>query len=564
MQTRDRDFDAIVVGSGISGGWATKELTERGLKVLLIERGRDVVHGRDYVGEHQPPWQFPFRGVGDRHAYDKERPIQRTNYACTEGSDHFFVKDSENPYQQDPERPFNWIRGYHLGGRSLTWGRVVPRWGEVNFAENARDGLAVDWPIRYRDIQKWYDYVEDFAGVSGQTEVHYEAAPYGKYLPPIPMNCLEEHVALVLKERLPHIGIMSQPTTVLSREHRGRPACHFCGPCHRGCSTGSYFSSLSSTLPAAEATGNLTKVTDTIVAGLDYDPKTRRVVGIRTIDRNTRARHTYRSRIVFLNASTLGTTQVLLLSKSEMFPNGLANSSGVLGHYLMDHFTGPATLGTYDLFDDRMPIGNRPIGVYVPRFRNLKGKETNFYRGYGFQGGASRQSWTRGMSMPGFGKEFKQALRKPGPWTMLLSGFGECLPYYDNRVELDEKRVDQWGIPQLRIHFQWGENERKMATDMVEQGEAIHRAAGAIHVARFNQLVPGGATIHEMGTARMGCDPGTSVLNGFNQAHDVANLFVTDGACMTSSAAQNPSITYMALTARAADYAVTLLKSGEL
>ena len=564
MTTREQEFDAIVVGSGISGGWAAKELTEKGLEVLLIERGRNIVPGQDYTGEHQPPWHFPFRGVGDRRAYDRERPVQRQCYACTEGSDHFFVKDSEHPYQQDPQRPFSWIRGYHLGGRSITWGRVVPRWGEVNFAENARDGWAPDWPIRYNDIQKWYDYVEDFAGISGQTDVQYEAAPYGKYLPPIQMNCLEEHVAQVLKEKFPHIGMMSQPTAVLSRAHGGRSACHFCGPCHRGCSTGSYFSSLSSTLPAAEATGKLTKLTDTIVAGLDYDPKTRRVIGVRTIHSKSRVRGTYRSRIVFLNASTLGTTQILLLSRSEAFPNGLANSSGVLGHYLMDHVMGPATRGTYDLFNDRMPVGNRPIGIYVPRFRNLNGKETDFYRGYGFQGGAERLNWTRGMSMPGFGKNFKHALRGPGPWRFALSGFGECLPYYENRVELDEKRMDQWGIPQLRISFQWGENERRMAKDMLDQGEAIHRAAGAIHIERFSELLPGGLTVHEMGTARMGRDPKSSVLNGFNQAHDVPNLFVTDGACMASSAAQNPSITYMALTARSADYAITQLKSGAI
>ena len=555
-------FDAIVVGSGISGGWAAKELTEKGLKVLLIERGRTIVAPDDYTGEHKPPWEFPFRGFNDRRLYDKERPIQRQTYACAEGSEQFFVKDSEAPYQQDAERPFSWIRGNHLGGRSLTWGRVVPRWGRINFEENARDGLAPDWPIRYEDLRKWYDHVEEFAGVSGQTEIDFEAAPVGKYLPPLPMNCLEEHVADVMKAKF-SIGMVSAPTTVLSREHRGRPACHYCGPCHRGCATGSYFSSLSVTLPAAEATGRLTILTDSIVAGLDYDPKTRRIAGVRTINQNTRDRRIYRSRMVFLNASTLGTTQILLLSRSETFPRGLANSSGVLGRYLMDHVMGPATVGVYKMFEDRMPVGNRPTGIYVPRFRNLDGK-ADFHRGYGFQGSARRLNWTRGLTTTGYGAGLKRDLRGPGAWTMVLSGMGECLPYFDNRVELDEAKLDKWGMPQLRVSFQWGANERKLVADMLEQGEAIQRAAGAVEVRRITDVAAGGLAVHEMGTARMGRDPKTSVLNGFNQAHDVENLFVTDGACMTSSGAQNPSITYMALTARAADYAVTQLKLGTI
>ena len=557
-------FDAIVVGSGISGGWAVKELTEKGLKVLLIERGRNVVHGKDYVGEHKLPWDFPFRGVGDRHAYERERPIQhQVSYACTEGSDQFFVKDSEHPYQQDPKRPFSWIRGYHLGGRSITWGRHSPRWGELNFAENAKDGIAPDWPIRYADVEKWYDHVEGFIGVSGQTDFLFETSPYGKYLPPMPLNCIEEHISGVLKEQFPGIGLQPQATAVLTRPKDDRQPCHFCGPCHRGCSVGAYFSSLSSTLPFANKTGNLTTVTDTIVAGLDFDPLSRRITGVRTINSLTRERRTWNARIVFLNASTIPTTQIMLMSRSEAFPHGLANSSGVMGHYLMDHF-GVATRGTYEQFSDRLPIGNRPNGIYIPRFQNVGAREKDFHRGYGFTGGADRMSWTRGMSMPGFGKDFKAALRQPGPWTMTLSGMGECLPYHQNRIELDERKVDQWGLPQVAISFDWGENERKMAKDMLDVGEAIQRAAGAIKVERLDQMDVGGRTVHEMGTARMGRDPKTSVLNGFNQAHDVANLFVTDGACMASSASQNPSITYMALTARAADYAVSKMKVGDI
>lgn len=426
-----------------------------------------------------------------------------------------------------------------------------PRWPGTRLAD----------PLcRYRP---WYDHVEQFIGVSGQTEVLFETSPYGRYLPPMPLNCIEQHVSGVLSRDFPGMGLQPQATAVLTRPLGDRQACHFCGPCHRGCSIGGYFSSLSSTLPAAEKTGNLTKLTDTIVAGLDYDPITRRIVGVRTINQNSRQRQTFAGRIIFLNASTIATTQIMLMSRSETFPNGLANSSGVLGHYLMDHI-GVSTRGTYDLFSDHLPLGNRPNGIYIPRFQNVHGQQKDFYRGYGFTGGADRTNWTRGMSLPGYGKDLKATLRRPGPWTMTLSGMGECLPYRQNRVGLDEKNRDAWDLPQVAISFDWGDNERRMASDVLNTGEAIHKAAGAVRVERFDKMDLGGRGIHEMGTARMGRDPSTSVLNGFNQTHDIDNLFVTDGACMASSAAQNPSLTYMALTARAADYAVTRMKTGAL
>lgn len=559
-----QDFDAIVIGSGVSGGWAAKELTEKGLKVLLIERGRSITP-EDYQGEHKGPWEMPFRGLGDRRRYERDYAVQKSSVLFGEYNEQFFVKDSEHPYGQDPAAPFSWIRGYHLGGRSLTWGRVTPRLGPVNFTENAADGYGVDWPIRYDDIRPWYDHVERFIGVSGQTEIDFPTAPVGSYLPAFPLNCAEQHFAAKIAEKYDDRRLIMAPSAVLSRDHNGRAACHYCGPCERGCSTGSYFSSISSTLPAALATGRLTIVTDAIVEGLDHDPATRKVSGVRVIDTNSRARTVYRGRIVFLNASTLGTTQILLNSKSEAHPNGLGNSSGVLGHYLMDHHSSAGGIGVFTTMGDKHPIGNRPSGVYMPRFQNLGGEAVPFLRGYGYQGAAFRVGWTRGTAMPGFGKSLKAGLREHGPWTLLLGGFGECLPYHQNRLSLDPVKTDRWGIPILNTHFEWGENERKMSAYIATDARKMLEAAGAVNIQTFGgNPGPGGGAVHEMGTARMGRDPKTSYLNAFNQAHDVPNLFVTDGACMTSSGCQNPSITYMALTARAANHAVERMKQNQL
>lgn len=559
----NQDFDAIVVGSGISGGWAAKELTEKGLKVLLIERGRSITP-EDYQGEHKAAWEFPFRDIGDRQRYERDYPLVKDVYAFGEATEQFFVNESEHPYGRDPAHPFTWIRGYHLGGRSLTWGRVTPRWGDVNFSDNATDGHGVDWPIRYEDIHPWYDHVESFIGVSGQSEIDPPAAPIGRFQPGMPMNPCENHVADAIARKYPERHLMIAPSAILTQDHNGRAACHYCGPCHRGCSTGSYFSSISSTLPAAEATGNLTTVTNAIVEGIDHDPATGKASGVRVIDSLTHARTVYRGRIIFLNASTLGTTQILLNSKSERFPTGIGNSSGVLGHYLSDHLMTGSSFGIIPGMLDKSPIGNRPAGLYMPRFQNISKKDSPFLRGFGFQGGAFRTNWTRGPMVPGFGAQFKEALRAPGPWMMYLGGFGECLPKYDNSLSLDPVKKDKWGIPILNTRFEWGENERTMAKHMADESKAMLEAAGATVLHSSAALPPGGLAIHEMGTARMGRDPKTSYLNGYNQSHDVANLFVTDGACMTSTAAQNPSLTYMALTARAAKHAVERLKEGQL
>lgn len=557
------DFDAIVIGSGISGGWAAKELTEKGLKVLLLERGRSITPA-DYLGEHKPAWEFPFRQLGDRKRYERDYPIQSTNYAFGEPTEQFFVKDSEHPYGQDPARPFRWIRGYQLGGKSLMWGRCTPRWGPINFEENKRDGHGVDWPIRYEDIRAWYDHVEEFIGVSGQTEFDSPFGPVGRFQPGMPMNACETFVADKIREKFPGRHLTIAPSAILTRELHGRAPCHYCGPCERGCSTGSYFSSISSTLPAARATGNLTTVTDSVVVGLDYDPNSRKVAGVRAVDQNTRAGKRYTARIVFLNASTLGTTQILLNSTSESFPHGLGNRSGVLGRYLMDHMYIDVT-GVIPGMLDKYTIGNRPAGLWMPRYHNVEKRTASFLRGFSIQGGATRANWMRGVSVPGHGAALKQRLRDYGPWMLSLSPFLECLPYRDNTLTLDPVRKDPWGLPILNTRFEWGKNEREIAKVMVSETTEMLKAAGATDIVQSpDELPPGGFGIHEMGTARMGRDPATSFLNAHNQSHEVANLFVTDGACMASTAAQNPSLTYMALTARAANYAVDQMKSGAL
>jgi choline dehydrogenase-like flavoprotein len=559
-----RDFDAIVVGSGISGGWAAMELTRLGLQTLVLEAGGPVDPATDYV-EHVQPWQLPFRGWGDRDKIAREQPIQQACYACDEWSGKFFVNDLENPYTTPPDQPFYWIRGRQVGGRSITWGRQVYRWSDLDFGANARDGIAVDWPIRERDIAPWYDHVERFVGVSGQAE-GLSQLPDGRFLPPMEMRCAERHVrekvlASFGGERVLTIGRCA----VLTRAHLGRAACHYCGPCERGCITRSYFSSLNATLPAARATGRLTLRPHSVVAGLLYDAKRRRASGVRVIDANTFQSLEFRARIVFLCASALESTRILLNSRSPEFPGGLGSSSGELGHNLMDHSMGHGAVGTIPGYEDHVSYGNRPNGIYLVRFRNVKQKHPDFLRGYAFQGGAGRSGWGRGQSMKGFGATFKQSLiAERGPWQFSFYGFGEMLPRHENRVELDSELKDRWGIPALRISCAYGPNEQAQWKDMIATATEMLEAAGATGIQPTNQDVKPGLVIHEMGTARMGRDPATSVLNRWNQVWDAPNVFLTDGACMVSSANQNPSITYMALTARAAHRAVELTKRGEL
>ncbi len=556
-----RDFDAIVVGSGITGGWAAKELSERGLTVLMLERGKPIEHAVDYRGEHVPPWQQRFRGVGDRRRFATEYAVQSDNQDFEDANLSFWANDLEEPYVSDPEGPFHWTRASCLGGRSLVWGRQVYRWSDLDFEANAREGHGIDWPLRYRDLAPWYDHVESFIGVSGQAEglAH---LPDGIFLPPMELNCVELHAKAKIEAAFPGRRLTIGRAAILTREHRGRAACHYCGPCWRGCSTGSYFSTQSSTLPAARATGRLAVETHALVARVLYDPRRRRASGVEVVDTRTGERREVRARLVFLCASTLASARVLLHSRSEHFPDGLANSSGVLGHYLMDHILGPGAIGFVPGFLEHYYQGNRPNGIYIPRFRNLARREPGFVRGYGYQGAALRLGWSRGGFQPGFGRAFKEELRQPGPWLLVLNGFGECLPYRENRVSLDPEKVDAWGIPQLRVRFNWGENERAMAADITAQAVAMLEAAGAVNVIPQEEMYVGGKAIHEMGTARMGSDPRSSVLNAWNQCHDVPNLFVTDGSGMVSSACQNPSLTYMAFTARAAAHATEELTRG--
>jgi len=556
-------YDAIVVGSGITGGWAAKELSQKGLETLVLEAGRPINPETDYV-EHVPPWEKRFRGMGDRKRVSVDQSVQRTCSGMDEWNSKFFVNDRENPYVTDPAKPFLWIRGRQVGGRSIIWGRQSYRWSDLDFEANLRESIAIDWPIRYQDIAPWYDYVEDFAGISGQKE-GLPQLPDGKFLPPMEMNCAELVIKEAMAKHFPDERLLTiGRTAILTQRHNGRAPCHYCGPCSRGCITRSYFSSLNATLPVAQATGKVTVRPYSVVHSVMFDAKTRRATGVRVIDGQTREALEFQGRILFLCASALESTRLLLNSKTAEFPNGLANSSGELGHNLMDHCMGGGAHAKIPGNEDKVSLGNRPNGIYVPRFRNVKQKHPDFLRGYGFQGGGSRENWLRGMQMHGLGADFKHMLSQPGPWTFRFFGFGECLPNHDNFVELDKEKVDAWGIPALRIHCQWRENERSLLKDMSVTAAEMLSAAGAKDIEPFVEDNAPGLTIHEMGTARMGGDPKTSVLNLHNQAHDVKNLFITDGACMTSSSCVNPSLTYMALTARACDYAVDQMKKGEL
>ena len=556
-------YDAIVVGSGITGGWAAKELTERGMRVLVLEAGRPIDPNLDYVMLKQPH-ELKYRGRRDRERQERERPIQSTCYACDEWSEDFFVRDDLNPYTTGEDKPFSWIRSRQVGGRSIVWGRQVYRLSDLDFEANARDGHGADWPIRYADLAPWYDHVERFIGVSGRAE-GLPQLPDSQFLAPMDLNCAEQHVREGLTgayggERLLTIG----RAAILSEDHRDRKACHYCGTCERGCTTHSYFSSLAATLPAAAATGRMTLRPYSVVESVLRDPATGLATGVRVIDAETREEIEFEARLVFMCASALESARLLLNSTDQGTPDGLGNSSGQLGRNLMDHTMGGGAAGFVDGMDDKWIYGRRPNGIYLPRFRNVTDQHPDFLRGYAYQGGGSRAGWGRGNDLPGFGADYKHALREPGPWKMRLYGFGECLPRESNYVTLDPDTVDTWGIPALQIHCEWSDNERAALRDMTVQAAEMLEAVGVRDVSSFTEDNPPGLTIHEMGTARMGRDPETSVLNEWNQSWDVPNLFVTDGACMASSGTQNPSLTYMALTARAVDRAAKLVSDGVL
>jgi choline dehydrogenase-like flavoprotein len=557
-----------VVGSGISGGWAAKELCEKGLQTLVLERGRNVEHRKDYVTEHEPPWSFEHRGELNEEMLEKDYFIQRRTGFLDETNLHFFFRDSGSPYIE--EKPFTWVRGEQVGGKSLMWGRYTFRHSDLDYTANAREGVGVDWPIRYADIAPWYSYVERFAGISGE-KLGLAHLPDGEFQKPIPLNVVEQDLRRRIEARYPERRLTIARAAVLTEPLPGRQPCHYCGPCWRGCSTGSYFSSQSSTLPAAVATGNLTLRPFSVVHSVIYDETKDRAVGVRVVDAETKEMMEFRARLVFLCGSTLGSTQVLLNSRTSRFPGGLGSSSDALGHNLMDHHFQVGARGEVEGFREHYYHGNRPVGFYVPRYRNISPEtKMGFLRGYGIEGEASRSSWSRGNGIPGFGAPLKEQLRDPGPWRVSMTGFGETLPRPENQVRLDPDQVDSFGIPLLRINCGWGENELAMRRDMAASMAEMLESCGLRNVHPYDNYVPGsnraapGLGIHEVGTARMGRDPKTSVLNSHNQVWDAPNVFVTDGACMVSSPCQNPSITFMALTARAVDYAVAEMKRGNL
>lgn len=557
---KESAYDAIVIGSGISGGWAAMELCKKGIKTLLLERGRNVEHIKDYPTAGLNPWEFDFR-LNNTLQERVENPIR--SGASDEGDRLFYASDKEHPYIQN--QPFNWTRGYQVGGRSLTWGRQCYRLSDLDFEANKKDGIAVDWPIRYKDIEPWYDYVESFIGVSGQCE-HLPQLPDGKFLPPMELNCIEKHLAESLKKNEENRLLTIARVANLTRGWDNRGPCLNRNLCSRGCPYGGYFSSNSSTIPNAMATGNLTLRPHSIVTEIIYDDKKQKAVGVRVIDALSHETMEFFAKIIFLNASTIATTAILLQSVSDRFPNGLGNDSGQVGHHLMDHHSAAGASGVYEGYSDQYYKGRRPCGFLIPRYRNLAGSaKMDFLRGYNIQGHGERQEWKdRAQTLQGFGADFKKQLTTPGPWTVWMAGWGECLPYYENKVALNKDIVDSWGIPLVSISFSFMDNEYRMMNDTRDTCGEMLEEAGFKQIDRFVYNRNGGTTVHEMGTARMGHDPKTSVLNKHNQLHAVKNVFITDGSCMTSSGCQNPSLTYMALTARACAYAVEQLKMGNL
>ncbi len=554
-------FDAIVVGSGMSGGWAAKELTEKGLKTLVLERGRDVQHVKDYTTALKDPWQLPHNNRATTNADQAAQPIQSTLYLYDQSTKQFFVNDNENPYAQD--KPFTWFRGYQKGGRSLMWSRHVFRYSDLDFGANQREGVGIDWPIRYADISPWYSYVEKYIGASGDNP-KLPQLPEQILQPPFEMTAFEKHLRASMAKTFDDRMLICSSIAVLSREHNGRGPCQGRNQCARGCPYSAYFSSNGVTLPAAAATGNLTLRPDAIAESLLYDQANNRVAGVRVIDAHTKQATEYFARLVFLCASTLNTTALLLNSRSNRFPQGLGNDSGELGHNLMDHHNGGGATASYSGLLDRYYRGRRATSMYIPRFRNVTKTESAFKRGYGYEVYSSRGNWTRGIDGADFGADFKNTITRPGEWNLYMEGYGETLPYHDNHMSISRKDYDQWGIPRIHVSMEYRDNERAMAKQMMDDAVEILQSAKLENIQGFNRPVTPGSVIHEMGTARMGRDPKTSVLNAHNQVHAVPNVFVTDGSCMVSCPTQNPSLTYMALTARAASYAMEQMKAGTI
>ena len=556
----DNNYDAIVIGSGISGGWAAKELTEKGLKVLMLERGRNIEHIKDYVNANKETWEFAHRGERTTQMV-KDYPVLKRDYPLNEETLGMWANEKDSPYTE--VKRFDWYRGYHVGGRSLLWGRQSYRHSQMDFEANAKEGIAVDWPIRYNEMAHWYSYVEKFAGIQGSKE-GLDVLPDGEFMPPMEMNVVEKDVAAKLKshyngDRHMFIGRSAN----ITQPHYDRVNCQYRDRCWRGCPFGAYFSTQSSTLPAAMKTGNLTLEANKIVTRILFDKDKKRATGVEVIDAETNKTYEYNAKIVFVCASSFNSTWVLMNSATDVWEGGLGSSSGELGHNVMDHHFRLGARGNAEGFDDKYEFGRRPTGIYVPRFRNVGSDKRDYLRGFGYQGGAGRG---RGVDIAEFtiGTDLKDALTEPGKWGMNLLAFGEMLPYHDNKIFLDKTKKDKWGLPVLSFDVEIKENEIRMRKDMMNDAAEMLNAAGVKNVSTYDAGYAVGQGIHEMGTARMGRDPKTSVLNGNNQVWDAPNVFVTDGACMTSASCVNPSLTYMALTARAADFAVKELKKGNL
>lgn len=559
-------YDAIVIGSGISGGYAAMELCKKGYKTLVLERGRDVTHIEDYTTAHDDVWDLPYNGRVPVKEIDTHYSKQnRLNWWVNQDNKAFINKDDEYPY--DEISRFDWIRGHHVGGRSLMWGRHCYRWSDIDFEANKKEGVAIDWPIRYADIEPWYTQVETFVGVSGQAE-GLKQVPDGVFLKPFELNCAEQAFRERVLEKYPDRVVTPGRVANLSEYnpeiHLGtRGQCQTRNRCWRGCPFGAYFSSQSATFPVAKETGNLTIRPFSVAAEIIYDEASGKASGVKVIDAESGAEHIFNARIIFCNASTVGTTALLLNSRSERFPNGMGNDSGELGHNLMDHHYGMGAGAVFEGFEDTYYKGRKPNGFYIPRFRNIdaESERSDYLRGFGYQGQVWRQPLIAEVTI---GEELKEEIFKPGPYQISVACFGEMLPYHENRMFLNFEKRDKYGLPIITFDAKLRDNEMKLREDGVKCAVEMLEAAGCKNVWTYNDVTAPGACIHEMGTARMGNDPETSVLNKWNQIHAVPNVFVTDGSCMTSSGTQNPSITYMALTARAVDYADKQIKKGEL
>jgi choline dehydrogenase-like flavoprotein len=561
---RDHTFDAIVIGSGISGGWAAKELCEHGLRTLVLERGRDVKHPDDYPTALKHPWEFEHRGRRTR-ALVRDNPIGTRCYAFDEATAHFFVKDREHPYVQ--EKPFDWIRGYQVGGKSLIWARQTQRWSRFDFEGPARDGFGA-WPITYDELAPWYSHVERFVGISGNYD-QLETLPDGEFLPAWEMNAVEKHAQARIMAAFPGRNVIQGRCAHLTEPkphhyEQGRGKCQARHLCYRGCPFGAYFSSNSSTLPWAARTGRLTVRPHSVVESILYDDATSKARGVRIVDANTKQTTEYFARVIFVNASCLNTNLILLNSTSKRFPAGLGNDHGLLGRYVAFHNYRGSLHGSVEGFEDSYYSGRRPTQVMMPNFRNVRKQETDFQRGYMTFFGATRAGWTRGYAEAGVGAAFKERITRPGPWSIVMMMQGETVPRWENHVRLAPDQKDAWGIPQLVTSIGYHDNDVKLMHDFLEQGHAMLEAVGVKNITKSDTKQAPGLDIHEMGGVRMGDDPKTSLLNRWNQLHACPNVFVTDGACMTSTGTQNPSLTFMALTARAARHAVDELNRKNL